>query len=107
MMKVLMERDLPAGFDVADDTQAAWHARVAVDATASFNGRMHWLCTYATDDRKLFGLVVVENEQVIEEFAQRAGIGGTIKFHRVLRVLDPSTAGPPGMINPTLQGKRP
>jgi hypothetical protein len=107
MIKVLMERDLPAGFDVLDDAQAAWHARVAVDAAASFNGRMHWLCTYATEDQKLFGLVVVEDERVIEEFAQRAGIASGIKFHRVLRVLDPSIAGPPGTVNPVLQGKRP
>ena len=106
MIKVLMERDLPAGFDVMNDAQAAWHARVAVDAAASFQGRMHWLCTYATEDRKLFGLVVVENEQVIEEFARRAGVTSGIKFHKVLRVLDPSTAGPPGTVNPTPQGNR-
>ncbi len=105
MIKVLMERDLPASFDVMDDAQAAWHARVALDAATSFQGRMNWLCTYATEDRKLFGLVVVEDESVIEEWARRAGIATDIKFHRVLRVLDPSTAGPPGMANP-LQGKR-
>jgi hypothetical protein len=85
MIKVLMERDLPANFDVTDDTQAAWHARI---------GKMHWLCTYATDDRKLFGLVVVENEQVIDDFVRHAGIGGNLRIHRVLRILDPSLAAP-------------
>ena len=69
MIKVLMERDLPAGFDVTDDAQAAWHARIAVDAVAASGGKMHWLCTYATDDRKLFGLVVVEDESVIDDYA--------------------------------------
>ena len=41
MIKVLMERDLPASFDVTDDAQAAWHARVAVDAVKALQGRMH------------------------------------------------------------------
>ena len=74
MIKVLMERDLPANFDVTDDTQAAWHARIALDAVIATNGKMHWLCTYATDDRKLFGLVVVENEQVIDDFVRQVSV---------------------------------
>jgi hypothetical protein len=94
MIKVLMERDLPANFDVTDDAQAAWHARIALNAVIATQGKMHWLCTYATDDRKLFGLVVVENEQVIDDFVRSAGIGGNVKIHRVLRVLDPSLAAP-------------
>ena len=100
MIKVLIERELPEGFDVRDDEHAAWHARVAVDTTATFHGRMHWLCTYATADHKLFGLVVVENEQVISDWAEKAGVGSEIKFHRVLRVLDPSLAAPPGTTRP-------
>jgi hypothetical protein len=100
MLKVLMERPLPADFDVLDDAQAAWHARVALDSVIASNGRMQWLCTYATEDRKLFGLVVVEDESVIEDFRRRAGIGTEIKIHKVLRVLDPSVAGPPGTQRP-------
>ena len=94
MIKVLMERDLPANFDVTDDLQAAWHARIALNAVIASQGKMHWLCTYATDDRKLFGLIVVENEQVIDDFLRNAGIGGNVKVHRVVRVLDPSLAAP-------------
>jgi hypothetical protein len=94
MIKVLMERDLPANFDVTDDVQAGWHARIAVNAVAAAKGKMHWLYTYATEDRKLFGLVVVENEQVIDDFVRNAGISGGLKIHRVLRVLDPSLAAP-------------
>lgn len=94
MIKVLMERDLPASFDVTDDAQAAWHARIALNAVIATQGKMHWLCTYATDDRKLFGLVVVEDEQVIADYVRNAGIGGGIKVHRVLRVLDPALAAP-------------
>jgi hypothetical protein len=94
MIKVLMERELPANFDVTDDVQAARHARIALDAIIASHGKMHWLSTYVTDDRKLFGLVVVENEQVIDDFARHAGLGGDIKIHRVLRILDPSLAGP-------------
>jgi hypothetical protein len=100
MIKVLMERELPAGFDVTDDDQAAWHSRVAVDAAAASDGRMHWLCTYATEDRKLFGVVAVEDMHAIEEYLKRAGIASQVKIRRVLRVLDPSNAGPPGMANP-------
>jgi hypothetical protein len=92
MIKVLMERDLPMNFDVADDAQAARHARIALDAITATQGKMHWLCTYATDDRKLFGLVVVENEQVIEDYVRSAGIESNVKIHRVVRVLDPSIA---------------
>jgi hypothetical protein len=92
MIKVLMERDLPVGFNVADDAQAARHARIALDAITATQGKMHWLCTYATDDQKLFGLVVVENEQVIEDYVRNAGIESNLKIHRVVRVLDPSIA---------------
>ena len=94
MIKVLMERDLPANFDVTDDIQAARHARIALDAVVATEGKMQWLCTYATDDRKLFGLVVVESEQVIDDYVRNAGIGGNVKVHRVLRVLDSSLAAP-------------
>src|SRR5262245_4606647 len=94
MIRVLMERDLPANFDVTDDAQAAWHARIAVDAVKALRGRMHWICTYATADRKLFGLVVVEDQNVIEEYVAKAGIGAAVKVHKVLRVLDPSLAAP-------------
>ena len=89
---MLIECDLPANFDVTDDRQAARHARIALDAIVATQGKMHWLSTYATDDRKLFGLVVVESEQVIEDYVRNAGIGGNIKIHRVLRTLDPSLA---------------
>ena len=94
MIKVLIERDLPENFDVTDDEQTARHARIALNAIVATQGKMHWLCTYATDDRKLFGLVVVESEQVIEDYVRNAGIGGNVRVHRVLRVLDPALAAP-------------
>ena len=89
-----MERDMPANFDPADDAQAARHARIALDAITATAGKMHWLCTYATDERKLFGLVVVESEDVIADYVKRAGIDSSIKVHRVTRVLDPALAAP-------------
>jgi len=100
MIKVLMERPLPADFDVLDDAQAAWHARVALDSINASNGAMRWLCTYATEDRKLFGQVEVESEAVIDDFRKRAGIGTGILVHKVLRVIDAATAAPPGMTKP-------
>lgn len=55
---------------------------------------MHWICTYATDDRKLYGLVVVESEEVIDAYVKNAGIGSSIRIHRVLRTLDQALAAP-------------
>lgn len=95
MIKLLIERDVPAGFDVTDDAQAARHARIALDAIIATQGKMHWLCTYATDDRKLFGLVVVESEAVIDAYVRNAGIGTSVRIHRVLRTLDAALAAPP------------
>jgi len=40
--------------------------------------KMHWMCTYATD-RKLFGVVVAENEQVIDDYVRNAGIESNLK----------------------------
>lgn len=94
MMNVLMERELPASFDVADDAQAARHARIAVDAIASLGGKMRWICTYATESGKLFGLVEVEDQATIDEYVRRAGIGGVVKVHKVLRKLDATIAAP-------------
>ncbi|MBR1218968.1 hypothetical protein JQ557_13270 [Bradyrhizobium sp. U87765 SZCCT0131] len=94
MIKLLLERDMPPGFDPLDDAQASRHARIALDAITATAGKMHWLCTYATDDRKLFGLVVVEDENVIAHYMANAGIDSGIKVHRVTRVLDPALAAP-------------
>jgi hypothetical protein len=94
MIKVLMERDMPANFDPLDEAQASRHARIALDALTATRGKMHWLCTYATDDRKLFGLVVVESEDVIAEYVKQAGINSGVKVHRVTCVLDPALAAP-------------
>jgi hypothetical protein len=95
VIKLLIERDLPANFDVTDAAQAARHARIALDAIIATQGKMHWLCTYATDDRKLFGLVVVESEEVIDAYVRNAGIGSSVRIRRVLRTLDPALAAPP------------
>ena len=61
---------------------------------------MRCLCPSAPEDRKLFGLVEVEDESVIEDFRKRAGIGTGILVHKILRVLDAATAGPEGMEKP-------
>ena len=44
---------------------------------------------------KLFGLVVVESEEVIDAYVRNAGIGSSVRIHRVLRTLDPALAAPP------------
>jgi hypothetical protein len=82
MIEVLMERDMPPGFDAGDEAQAGRHARIALDAVTATAGKMHWLCTYATDDRKLFGLVWVESEDVHGAWAD-----GT-SWHKVIDALE-------------------
>jgi hypothetical protein len=50
MIKLLVERDRPPTFNLADDKEAARHARISVNAIAELAGRFHWLCTYATEE---------------------------------------------------------
>lgn len=93
MIKVITERPIPPGFDVTDDTQVRRHAQIAVDAMAAQGGRMHWICSYITED-KLFGVVVMEDEAVLKRFQDAAGMTGqSIKIHRVQRVIDAASAG--------------
>jgi hypothetical protein len=92
MIKAMMERAIPPGFDPRDDTQVRRHCRIAVDAIARQAGRMHWLCTYVTED-KLFGIVVFENEDDLASYQRAAGIQGqVITVHKIIRQLDPSLA---------------
>jgi|HubBroStandDraft_1064217.scaffolds.fasta_scaffold261852_2 hypothetical protein len=92
MIKVMTQRQIPPGFDPRDDTQVARHARYAVDAMASLGGRMHWICTYITDDT-LFGVIVFENEDDLAGFQSNAGISGqNIIVHRIARTIDASFA---------------
>lgn len=92
MIKAIMERAMPPGFDPSDGDQVGHHCRIAVDAVARQGGRMHWLCTYVTED-KLFGVVVFEDEGDLANYQRAAGIQGQdIKVHKVVRLLDPSLA---------------
>ena len=92
MIKAMMERAIPPGFDPKDEAQVRRHCRIAVDAVARQGGRMHWLCSYVTED-KLFGIVVFEDESDLANYQRAAGIQGQdIKVHRIMRRLDPSLA---------------
>jgi hypothetical protein len=92
MIKAMMERAIPPGFDPNDEAQVRRHCRIAVDAVARQGGRMHWLCSFVTED-KLFGIVVFENEGDLASYQRAAGIQGQeIKVHRIIRQLDPSLA---------------
>jgi hypothetical protein len=94
MIKVIMERPIPPGFDPMNDAEAARHCRIAVDAMTRLGGAIHWVCSYATEDR-LFGVVVVDSEETLQKFHAGAGMTGqSIKVHRVKRVLDASMAAP-------------
>jgi hypothetical protein len=92
MIKVIMERPIPPGFDPMDDAQAARHCRIAVDAMARLGGAIHWMGSYVTEDR-LFGVVVVDSEETLQKFQAGAGMSGqSIKVHRVRRMLDAALA---------------
>ena len=92
MIKVIMERPIPTGFDTSDDAQVARHCRIAVDAMAQLGGSIHWICSYVTEDR-LFGVVVVDNEETLARFHVGAGMAAqSIKIHRVTRVIDAAEA---------------
>src|SRR2546430_14625705 len=66
MIKLLVERDRPPTFDLANDAEVARHCRISVNAIAELAGRYYWLCTYATQE-KLFSIIVVEDESVYDE----------------------------------------
>jgi hypothetical protein len=51
MIKLLVERDRPPTFNLADDKEPARQARISVNAIAELAGRYHWRCTYATEVR--------------------------------------------------------
>ena len=92
MIKVLMERDMPANFDPSDDTQAARHARIALDAITATAGRMHWLCTYATEE-KLFSVIAVDDEKTYDAWVKKTNAyTAGLKIRRVVRMIDPSLA---------------
>jgi hypothetical protein len=92
MIKVMTQRPIPPGFDTRDDTQVARHARYAVDAMAALGGRMHWICTFITQDT-LFGVIVLESEEDLARFQENAGISGqNITVHRIARTIDASFA---------------
>jgi hypothetical protein len=92
MIKAMMERAIPPGFDPTDDVQVSRHCRIAVDAVARLGGRMHWLHSYVTED-KIFGVVVFEHEDDLVNYTRAAGTHGQdIKVHTIIRQLDPSLA---------------
>jgi hypothetical protein len=66
MIKLIIERGRPPSFNLADDKEAARHARISVNAIAGLAGRFHWLCTYATGE-KLFTVIVVDDESVYDK----------------------------------------
>jgi hypothetical protein len=92
MIKLLVERDRPPTFNLADDKEAARHARISVNAIAELAGRYHWLCTYATEE-KLFSVIVVDDETAYDEWVKKTNaytVG--LKIRHIVRVLDPSLA---------------
>jgi hypothetical protein len=92
MIKLLVERDRPPTFNLADDREVARHARISVNAIAELAGRYHWLCTYATQE-KLFSVIVVDDETAYDAWVRKTNAyTAGLKVRRIVRVLDPSLA---------------
>ena len=92
MIKAMLERAIPPGFDPTDNSQVRRHCRIAVDAVARQGGRMQWLHSYVTED-KIFGIVLFVSEEDLANYKRAAGIDGQeIKVHQIVRQLDPSLA---------------
>jgi hypothetical protein len=94
MMLVLMERAKPAGFDLGNADEVAWHCRRAVQSIAASGGEVHWLTTYATEDDRLLGVLAIEGRAALDAYLARAGVAGEVKLTRIVRRLDPSMAAP-------------
>jgi hypothetical protein len=92
MIKLLVERDRPPTFDLANEKEVARHARISVNAIAELAGRYHWLCTYATEE-KLFSVIVVDDETAYDAWLEKTNaykVG--LKVRRIVRMVDPSLA---------------
>ena len=92
MIKVMMERPIPPGFDPADDDQLARHCRIALEGHRKAGTQ--WLGSFVSGDR-IFGLVVAEDEAQLRRYWEAVGIEGQdIKAHRITHEFDAAAAGP-------------
>ena len=92
MIKLIVERDRPPTFNLANDQEVARHARISVNAIAELAGRYHWLCTYATEE-KLFTVIAVDDESTYDEWVKKTNAyTAGLKIRRVVRMIDPSLA---------------
>lgn len=95
MIKVLMQRAVPPGFDPGDDVQLAQHARHAVNALARIGGGAHWVTSYIADDT-IFSVVVFPTEADVERYRAAAGIADQTSIMRIIsRTFDASFAKDP------------
>jgi hypothetical protein len=87
MQTFLIERKIPARFDVADPDQVALHGRWAVDAYQAV-GAM-WLGGVVTEDR-MFSLITAEAADDLHRYRQALGIADQdMVLRRVVRPLGP------------------
>jgi len=92
MIKLIVERDRPPTFNLANDQEVARHARISVNAIAELTGRFHWLCTYATEE-KLFTVIAVDDESTYNDWVKKTNAyTAGLKIRRVVRMIDPSLA---------------
>ena len=91
MRKFIIERDLPGAGKLSERELGVLSQRSneVLDALA---GRAQWLHSYVTDD-KLFCVYIADEEATVHDHADGGGFPCNA-VHRVLTVIDPTTAEP-------------
>jgi hypothetical protein len=98
MQTFLVERTIPATFDVKDPAQVAMHSRWAVDAYRAVGA--FWIGAVVTEDR-MWGLVTAEAAEDLVRYGRSLGIADAdITVRRVVRALGPYFAAPQGPVRP-------
>jgi hypothetical protein len=89
MPKYLIERDIPgAGKSSRDDLKGI--SRKSCDVLAGMGPHIQWQQSYVTGD-KVYCVYIAENEQLVRDHAQRAGIPAN-RVSEIVAVIDPATA---------------
>lgn len=94
MQAFLVERSVPARFDVADSDAVALHCRWALDGYAAVGAS--WLGGVVTESG-MFSLVAAEDAEDLRRHWRALGIGEhEARLRRVVRSIGPSFALPRG-----------
>ncbi len=89
MPKYVIERELPGAGDLGADELASIAAK-SNEVLAGMGGRAQWVQSFVTDDR-IICVYVADSPEAIREHGRCGGFPVT-NIHRVVQVIDPTTA---------------